>query len=219
MPTRWTSHDRPPRDGTGPPAPDGGAPPRPVLLGRPCLRLLLLPVLLGVPIALAAFCFGSLQHWLQREVWEELPRSLGHAPAPWWWPLPTLALAGLILAPIVTRMPGGSGHHPAQGLRGTPTNLRKLPGVALAAHLPLGVVLGSEAPLMAVGSALALLTLRAVRRTADRPTTAAVATAGSTAAVSPILGEPLPAADGAGEAEETRGAERPGRPGVAAGER
>ncbi|MEU3842872.1 chloride channel protein [Streptomyces sp. NPDC028635] len=166
------------------------------MLSRPFLRLLLLSVLLGVPISLAAFFFVSLQHWLQHEVWEALPRALGHDRPPWWWPLPALALAGLILAPIVTRMPGRGGHLPVGGLNHTPTHPRDLPGVALAAllTLPLGVVLGPEAPLMAVGSALALLALRAVRRDADERVTTVVATTGSTAAISTILGGPLAAA-------------------------
>ncbi|ARP74577.1 chloride channel core [Streptomyces pluripotens] len=167
------------------------------MLLRPAyLRLLLLSVLLGVPIAFACFFFVSIQHWLQHQVWQELPRTVGYDRAPWWWSLPALALAGLILAPIVTRMPGRGGHVPVRGLGGAPTAPRELPGVVLAAvlTLPLGVVLGPEAPLMAVGSALALLGIRLAKRAADPRSRGVVATAGSTAAISTILGGPLVAA-------------------------
>ncbi|MFD6433343.1 chloride channel protein [Streptomyces venezuelae] len=172
--------------------PDGAATYREVL-SRPYLRVLSLSALLGVPIALACFFFVSLQHWLQHEVWAALPAALGYEEAPWWWPLPALTLAGLLLAPVVTRMPGHGGHLPVDGLGGTPMGPRALPGVALAAlaTLPLGVVLGPEAPLMAVGSALALLAVRRMRGADDPRTTGVVATAGSTAAISTILGGPL----------------------------
>ncbi|WP_425832059.1 chloride channel protein [Streptomyces fractus] len=164
-----------------------------VVLSRHYLRVLLLSLLLGVPIALACFFFVSLQHWLQHEVWTSLPSTLGYDEAPWWWPLPALAVAGLVLAPIVTRMPGHGGHLPVNGLGGTPVGPRELPSVALAAlvTLPLGVVLGPEAPLMAVGSALALLAVRRMRGGDDPRTAGVVATAGSTAAISTILGGPL----------------------------
>ncbi|WP_433543785.1 chloride channel protein (plasmid) [Streptomyces sp. CA-294286] len=166
-----------------------------MLSGR-YLRLLLLSVLLGAPIAVACFFFVGLQHWLQHEVWTSLPAALGYEQAPWWWPLPALALAGLILAPIVSRFPGRGGHLPVDGLGGAPIGPRVLPGVVVAAlaTLPLGVVLGPEAPLMAVGSALALLALRRFRGASDPRTATLVATVGSTAAISTILGGPLVAA-------------------------
>lgn len=142
---------------------------RQTLLSRGYLRLLLLCVLLGVPVALAAFFFVGFQHTLQHWVWESLPEAAGYDRAPWWWPLPALLLAGLILAPIVTRLPGRGGHLPVNGLGGAPLGPDALPGVVLAAlaTLPLGVVLGPEAPLMAVGSGLALLAARAVRTGGD----------------------------------------------------
>ncbi|MFD6419564.1 chloride channel protein [Streptomyces sp. NPDC060194] len=180
-------------------AADTGAadgPARHPVLSRHYVRVLLLSVLLGIPIALACYFFVGLQHWLQHEVWRSLPAALGYDEAPWWWPLPALALAGLILAPIVTRMPGHGGHLPVNGLGGAPIGPRELPSVVLAAllTLPLGVVLGPEAPLMAVGSGLALLAVRRMRGAQDPRASAVVATAGSTAAISTILGGPLVAA-------------------------
>ncbi|MEU3663677.1 chloride channel protein [Streptomyces sp. NPDC032940] len=169
---------------------------RRTLLSPGYLLLLLLCVLLGVPIALACFFFVGLQHELQHWVWTSLPKAVGYGTPPWWWPLPALVLAGLILAPIVTRMPGGGGHLPVNGLGGAPVGPKALPGAVLAAlaTLPLGVVLGPEAPLMAVGSGLALLAMRRTGKDADPGASAILATAGSTAAISTILGGPVAAA-------------------------
>ncbi|WP_419993307.1 chloride channel protein [Streptomyces boninensis] len=169
---------------------------RDTLLGRGYPRLLILSVAMGIPIALACFFFVSLQHEAQHWVWQRLPEAAGYDHAPWWWPLPAMLLAGLLLAPVVTRLPGAGGHVPAHGLGGPPTGPKALPGVVFAAlaTLPLGVVLGPEAPLMALGSGLALLMLRAARRAADERAVAMVSTAGSTAAISTILGGPVAAA-------------------------
>ncbi|MET9192042.1 chloride channel protein [Streptomyces olivaceus] len=169
---------------------------RQILLSPGYRRLMLLSVLLGVPVALACFFFVGLQHALQHWVWTSLPEAAGYAAPPWWWPLPALLLAGLVLAPIVTRLPGGGGHLPVDGLGGAPVGPRELPGAVLAAlaTLPLGVVLGPEAPLMAVGSGLALLAVRRAGAGKDPRASAIVATAGSTAAISTILGGPVTAA-------------------------
>ncbi|MDI3406024.1 chloride channel protein [Streptomyces cavernicola] len=184
----------PPEDPRG----DDDARLRATLLSRGYLRLLVLCALIGIPVALACFAFLTAQHALQNVVWETLPEALGFDRAPWWWPLPALLLAGLILAPIVTRMPGRGGHVPVHGLGGPPLGPAALPSVVLAAlaTLPLGVVLGPEAPLMAIGGGLALLALRALRRAAepDARGRMLLATAGSTAAISSIFGGPVVAA-------------------------
>ncbi|WP_033213560.1 chloride channel protein [Kitasatospora phosalacinea] len=159
-------------------------------------RLLLVSALIGVPVSLAAFGFVSLEHELQHWVWESLPKEWGYSRAPWWWPLPALALAGLLLAPIVTRMPGRGGHIPVHGLGGPPTLPVEVPSVVLAAlaGLPLGAVLGPEAPLMALGSGLALLTVSAAKRASSPRLAPLLGTAGSTAAIATIFGSPLVAA-------------------------
>jgi H+/Cl- antiporter ClcA len=166
---------------------------REILRSRGYAGLLLLSVLIGAPIAFACFLFVSLQHWLQRSVWEDLPQAVGYTEAPWWWPLPALLLAGLLLIPVVTRAPGRGGHVPVDGLGGPPSGPKELPGVVFAAlaTLPLGVVLGPEAPLMALGSGLALLVVRSAKRTTDPKTALVLGTTGSTTAISTILGGPL----------------------------
>ncbi|MFF2044340.1 chloride channel protein [Kitasatospora sp. NPDC058170] len=169
---------------------------RDVVLKRGYLGLLLIATLVGIPVSLAAFGFVSLEHELQHWVWESLPEAVGFDRAPWWWPLPALLLAGLLLAPVVTRLPGRGGHVPVDGLGGPPTPPRALPGVVLAALacLPLGAVLGPEAPLMALGGGLALLAVGSTRRAARPQLVPVLGAAGSAAAISTIFGSPLVAA-------------------------
>ncbi|MCY0938465.1 chloride channel protein [Streptomyces sp. H34-S4] len=166
---------------------------RQLLTAPGTLRLLALSALIGIPVSLFAFGFVSLEHELQHWVWRTAPDLLGYARPPWWWGLPTLALAGLLAAPIITRMPGAGGHVPAHGFGGPPTMPRETPSVVLAALacLPLGVMLGPEAPLMAMGSGLALLSVRAAKRATQPELVTVLGMAGSTAAISTIFGSPL----------------------------
>jgi hypothetical protein len=116
-----------------------------MLLNGRYLRLLLLSVLLGAPVALVCFLFVGLQHRLQHEVWTSLPRAVGYDEAPWWWPLPAPAPAGLILAPIVFRAPGRGGHLPVNGLGGTPVGPRMTPDGIVSRGLPPAVLPRSSA--------------------------------------------------------------------------
>ncbi|WP_406196914.1 chloride channel protein [Kitasatospora sp. NBC_01560] len=169
---------------------------REVLLKKGYIGLLLIAALVGAPVSLAAFGFVSLEHELQHWVWESLPTALGMDRAPWWWPLPALLLAGLLVAPVVTRLPGRGGHIPVDGLGGPPMPPVSVPGVVLAALacLPLGAVLGPEAPLMAMGSGLALLAVSSAKRSAQPQLSPVLGAAGSAAAISTIFGSPLVAA-------------------------
>lgn len=169
---------------------------RAVLLKKGYLGLLLISALVGIPVSLAAFGFVSLEHELQHWVWESLPDALGLDRAPWWWPLPALLLAGLLVVPVITWLPGRGGHIPVDGLGGPPILPKAVPGVVLAALacLPLGVVLGPEAPLMGLGSGLALLAVRSVWLAAKPQLGPVLGAAGSAAAISTIFGSPLVAA-------------------------
>lgn len=71
-----------------------------------------------------------------------------------------------------------------------------VPGVALAAvaSLPLGAVLGPEAPLIALGGGLALVFRDLVRASATKASTALLGAAGAASAISAIFGSPLVAA-------------------------
>ncbi|RRR98505.1 chloride channel protein [Glycomyces terrestris] len=165
------------------------APPR---AGRG-IGLLLLAGLVGVPVSAAAFLFLALLHRMTAFVWEDLPGDLGLDPLPWWWPVPWLLAGGLLAGTAISRLPGRGGHVPIDGLSAAPVPPKHLPGVLLAAlgALPLGAVLGPEAPLMAVGGATALLLTRRWTPDARSPEAAVVGTAGAAAAVSVIFGSPL----------------------------
>jgi H+/Cl- antiporter ClcA len=166
-----------------------------LLRSKSYLRLLILAAVLGVPVSAAAYGFLQLVAYLQGQVFTHLPNGLGFHGAPPWWPLPVLTLAGLLVAPVIRFLPGKGGHSPADGFKageGAPTPAQ-LPGVLLAAlaTLSLGVVLGPEAPLIALGGGLAVLAVRLARRDMPAQATAVVAAAGSFAAVSTLLGSPI----------------------------
>jgi H+/Cl- antiporter ClcA len=171
--------------------------PQVVLRSPGYVRLLLLAALIGVPISAASYGFLYLVDELQELLYEDLPDGLGFDPAPVWWPLPLLVLAGVLVALAIERLPGDGGHSPTGGLQASgPTSPAHLPGIALAsiAGLSLGVVLGPEAPLIALGGGLAVLALRFANRDAPDEAAAVVAAAGSFAAISSLVGSPLIAA-------------------------
>jgi H+/Cl- antiporter ClcA len=164
---------------------------------RAYTKLLLLAAIIGVPIAAAAFFFLKLIELLQEWLFTDLPNGLGFDNAPVWWPLPLLAMAGIIVSATIMYLPGTGGHSPADGFKaGGATMPIELPGIALAAlaTLAFGAVLGPEAPLIAVGGGLAVLAVRLAQRDVPAPTLAVVSAAGSFAAISSLFGSPLPAA-------------------------
>ncbi|WP_236792391.1 chloride channel protein [Amycolatopsis sp. GM8] len=168
--------------------------PRTLVRSRKYVGLLLLSALLGAPVAAAAYGFLALVNYLQQELFTRLPVRMGFATAPSWWPLPLLALAGLFVALAIRYLPGTGGHSPADGFKagGTPAPA-DLPGIVLAAlaALCLGVVLGPEAPLIMLGGGLAVLAGRLAQRDMPAQAVAMIASAGSFAAVSTLLGSPI----------------------------
>ncbi len=179
-----------------PPATEEPAPPDPMALlrTRSYLQLLVLAGLVGIPVSAVAYGYLKLVGVLQNWLFTTLPKELGFAATPLWWPLPLLAVAGVLVGATITYLPGIGGHKPAEGFKagGAPTPI-ELPGVFLAslATLSLGVVLGPEAPLIAIGGGLGMLAVRLAKR--DAPPTAAIviASAGSFAAISTLLGSPI----------------------------
>jgi H+/Cl- antiporter ClcA len=130
---------------------------------RQYLRVLVLAALLGVPISAAAYWFLWAINHGRRLLFEMLPTALGFTSAPAWWPLPFLALGGLLMGAAIRYMPGRGGHSPVDGFQtGAPPTAVELPGVLLAAFASLcfGAVVGPEGPLIALGSGLAALLLR-----------------------------------------------------------
>ena len=143
------------------PAPSTAAVDVPALIrSRRYWLLLVLAAAVGVVVSLASWAFLELIHAIQQSVYDDLPSALGFDTAPWWWPLPVLGLAGVVIAFAIVRLPGHGGHIPANGLQaGAPTTPSEVPGVVLAAlaSIGLGLVLGPEAPLIGLGTGLALL--------------------------------------------------------------
>ncbi|WP_141208079.1 chloride channel protein [Streptomyces griseorubiginosus] len=164
------------------------------MLGRPeYRRALVFCGLIGAPVALIAFWFLVAVHQLEQLIWTDWPRDLGWEKAPWWWALPLLTPAGLVVGVVAARFPGRGGHVPAGGLHSGGITRKALPGVLVAAlvGLPLGAVLGPEAPLIALGGGLALLFARLVRAPETESSTALLSAAGAAAAVSALFGNPI----------------------------
>jgi H+/Cl- antiporter ClcA len=171
-------------------------PPDPLelLKSRSYIQLLLLAAIVGVPVSGIAYGFLELVDALQTGLFTDLPKELGYDSAPTWWPLPLLALGGLLTALAISRLPGTGGHSPADGFKaGAVTQPIELPGVFFAslATLSFGAVVGPEAPLIAIGSGLGLLAVRLAARDAPDMAGAVIAAAGSFAAISTLMGSPL----------------------------
>jgi len=165
-----------------------------LLRSRSYVKLLVLAALIGVPVSAASYGFLKLVAWLQEELFTDLPEGLGFNAPPTWWPLPMLALSGLLTALAIRHLPGTGGHSPADGFKTTGAlPPAELPGVLLAAlaTLSLGVVLGPEAPLILLGSGLGVLAVHLAARDAPDQAATVIAAAGSFAAISSLLGSPI----------------------------
>jgi H+/Cl- antiporter ClcA len=165
-----------------------------LLRSRRYIALLVLAGLVGVPVSALAFWFlvftTNLQHW----TYESLPSGLGLSSVPTWWPIPVLAVGGLLVAAIIRYLPGRGGHSPADGFK--PGGLvlpSTVPGIALAAIVTLGsgAVLGPEAPLIALGGGIVVCAVRLARREFPPQVLTVIASAGSFAAISTLIGSPL----------------------------
>ena len=172
-----------------PPSPD----PRALLRSPSYVVLLVLGAVVGAPIAAIAYFFLEAVGRTQRYLYQSLPGDLGFDSAPWWWPLPLLAIGGLIVALAIQRLPGTGGHKPAEGFKAGTTRPIELPGIAIAAFATLccGAVLGPEAPLIAIGSGLGVLAVHLIKRDAPEMASTVIGVAGSFAAISTLLGSPL----------------------------
>ncbi|MFF3325642.1 chloride channel protein [Streptomyces sp. NPDC002889] len=185
-----------------PAASGGGAQPeeadrlRDMLRNPGYLKALVFCALIGVPVSLAAFWFLVVLHELEHLMWADLPQALNWDTPPWWWPLPLLLVAGILVGLVVRHLPGAGGHIPASGLHAGGSPPKALPGVIIAAvaSLPLGATLGPEAPLIALGGALAVLFRNLAQAPPTPQSTVLLSAAGAAAAISAIFGNPLIAA-------------------------
>jgi H+/Cl- antiporter ClcA len=165
-----------------------------LLRSRRYLVLVVFGAIVGVVVAFVAYFFlkavGEAQHY----IFTTLPGEVGYDTEPLWWPAPWLALSGLLVAASIQYLPGTSGHKPAEGFKtGGSVSPIELPGIVIAslATLGLGVVLGPEAPLIAIGGGLGVLALQLAKKDAPAQATAVLGAAGSFAAISTLLGSPL----------------------------
>ena len=94
-----------------------------LLRTRSYVGLLVLAGIIGVPISAAAWGFLDLVNVLQSLIFTDLPHALGFSSEPIWWPLPLLALSGVLVALTIRYLPGTGGHLPAEGFKagGAPT--------------------------------------------------------------------------------------------------
>jgi H+/Cl- antiporter ClcA len=184
------------------PTPEPSSPPEDptaTLLSKGFMVLLVIAAVVGVAVSLVAWCFVELVYQLQQELFHHLPAALGyqHGP-PQWWSLPILAIAGVLVALTITRLPGDGGHVPADGLKvgGGLTQPIELPGIILAGliSIGLGLVIGPEAPLIALGAGLGVAIVKLARREAPSQVLVVVGAAGSFAALSFVFSSPIIAA-------------------------
>jgi H+/Cl- antiporter ClcA len=157
------------------------------------VRTLVLAALLGFPVAVAAVLFQTAIHDLIHLVWDVIPHELGWSEPSWWYVILVPALGGLLVAAAV-RLPGHGGHSPLEGLGAEPIAPIELASIlpAALATLGLGLVLGPEAPLIALGLGLGALAVRLIRL--DGTGAQLLVLSGAFAAVAALFGGPLIAA-------------------------
>ena len=178
------------------PQPAPARDPAELIRSRAFVGVLVLSAVVGVIVSAALWGFLELVHQIQVGVFTDLPPDLGFHTVPWWWPLPILTAAGPIVAFAIVRLPGEGGHVPANGLQVGTIEPGMIPGVALAAlaTLGLGLVLGPEAPRIALGGGIAIFTVRRLKRDAPNQALLILGAAGGFAGISVIFSSPLIAA-------------------------
>ncbi|MGO9788613.1 MAG: chloride channel protein [Solirubrobacteraceae bacterium] len=170
-----------------------------LLISKGFLVVLAIAAIVGFVVSVAAWCFVELTYQMQQELYHHLPNAFGYnSGPPLWWPLPILAVAGVITALAITRLPGNGGHVPAEGLKvgGGPVLPVELPGIVLAglASIGMGAVVGPEAPLIALGGGFGVGIVKLARKEAPSQLMLVVGAAGSFAALSFVFTSPIIAA-------------------------
>jgi chloride channel protein, CIC family len=167
------------------------SPEAPQLSGPAYLRLIALGAVIGAPAALVAAGFLALVHELEDWLWHDLPDALGHSSPPWYLVVGLPVVGACLVVLARTFLPGDGGHSPLEGISAKPTPVSYAPGVALAAlaSLAFGAVIGPEAPLIALGSAVGLLVTHFV--TIETRQHGVLSMAGSFSAISALFGGPV----------------------------
>ena len=152
---------------------------------------MLLGAAIGIPAALVAALFLAAVHLGEDLLWTDLPDALGYSSPPWFLVVGLPTLGAVFVLGAVTLLPGGGGHSPLMGIGSGATALAHVPSIALAAFgtLAFGAVLGPEAPLIALGSAVGVAVTLFTRLSPQE--TEIMGGAGSFSAVSALFGGPL----------------------------
>lgn len=158
------------------------------------LRALGVASAVAIPISLVALAFLALVEQLTNWLWSDLPTAAGFAADSWWWVLLIPTIGGVLAGLAIRHLPGGGGHDPINGFSAKPVAPDAIPGVVLAAlaSLAFGAVIGPEAPLVALGSALGMWGAQLFRQSGN--VAALAASAGLFASISALFGNPLLAA-------------------------
>jgi H+/Cl- antiporter ClcA len=150
-------------------------------------RMLVLAVVVGVLAAAGGSLFLEVIHLGESFVFDTVPSSMGFDEAPWWWAA-LLLLLGASIVLLGRQMPGATGKGPLTGFH-FDNPLVIVPSILVAAlgTLVFGFVLGPEAPLIVLGTAIgALLTWRA-----DKQARQVAMLLGGVAAIGAVLGNPF----------------------------
>lgn len=151
-------------------------------------RMLVFSIVVGVLAAAAASLLMELIDAGQELAFQELPQALGMDEAPLWWSVLMLLIAAVgVLG--ARALPGATGEGPLTGFHFS-NPLSSVPSILLAALFTLcfGMVLGPEAPLIVLGTAVgAILT----RRSQDPRMRQAAMMLGGVAAIGAIFGNPF----------------------------
>ena len=121
-------------------APQQAAPPDPdtILRSRGYLMILVFGAVVGLLAALVAYFFLKWVGVAQEYVFTTLPKDLGFDAAPTWWPIPILAISGLVVGLTIQYLPGTAGHEPAEGFKTSgPVRPIDLPGIIIASFVTL----------------------------------------------------------------------------------
>lgn len=150
-------------------------------------KLLILAAVLGILAAAAGSVFLELVHLGESFFFTDLPEALGMSSAPWWWAA-LMLLIGASGVALARRMPGAAGKGPLTGFH-FDNALRIVPSILVAAlaTLMFGFVLGPEAPLIVLGTAVGAI----ATRKADPQAQKVAMLLGGVAAIGAVFGNPF----------------------------
>lgn len=148
-------------------------------------KLLLIAAVVGILAGFGAVGFLAAEHQLQKILWSDITDAIGGTPG---WYIFVVLVAGAVGVFFAEKLPGHGGHRPLDGL-GFNIGPKEIGSVLIAALLSLsiGAVVGPEAPLMAVGSAIGGFVAMRV----PDPARQVLMVSGAVAAITMILGNPM----------------------------